>query len=1092
MLLYRQEQDINITLEQWFSRLWVETSFYESVHRDMGVVDVKFSNWAPVKNDGVERVSRREITFKKAFNGSDFIKRVVGLGKSMTVICKEKQTAVWTGERVIMIICETSVCNLSWAHQLRVEGKWCATNLGGRGVNVSVSWEVEYLGGVIGAKGILEKQMFRDSERFCKRYFERATEYLKITEPLRQSQVAIAPSVHGSLNDDVYSGIEESAERNSTDAESNKTDPYDNRSEDSMSQIAENLERLNFGEEIIKCPASTSKEFSMALEPQVKQFCGVSQDSATTKTGFAMDRVYSGSNSSQNYGAICMETSIMHTMSSTIFEDLPSSATEHENTTSFSVISEGASVSSLSAENSPATTPKQRLRSLVTVEESQRTEIVSVLVEEEEPHSSKTSYVIYRIEVRTRTNTWAVHRRFSELWEAHRVWNTVRGLPLPPFPQKQIFGQSGPEFIRRRVAELNKYFQEILSDERPSAYTPTGIIIHVIGLDDIHEAVSKNDVDLTLCILCHGGSRLVSNRKNSLGETPLHICAMQGRVDLIEILLKYDADLDIRDRVDCTPLVYAVSSGQDAAVRGLVCHGADVEIPDANGNTPLQIAVYQRNLEICRILLEKGAQVNWKNGFHESIIFVAIRELATLFQTKDSDVTDPVSMNRVHEEIQSQVEIITLLLEKRIDVRDVLFDHPMVLLESVTKSHPVLYDRWIKDCVKIELNMRYMCFGGEVRHFVSEFHALLANQSINDDVTERQVPANEKVTEGMFAEQVAQRRQNTNRFISAELDRFTLKMTDLFESVSKRIKNQALVESAIDIASKPGRTPSGDGTVDEACFIPSGGSLFLDLKVATIKLSGKGTPYMVVTFSELMIYVYKLNKDDAQPEQIHVVCGLEQPMIDFDFLWSEASIVGIIGSALYTLHLETGILKWTSKIGTPATLIKAHPAIGNAVVVGGQAAVIQLISLDNGQVVQKLEIGSKPTSICFDTTGTVMYVGDWKGVVYHIAQPPQNGKWKIRSRSTISKGYPVVSLDFVSSFPSMGIKTPILLSHTADNRVRIFNIMSKPMSMLQTMADYTVVCNRCYPSISEHLVVQSRLCVVPSMTGGKCSFLCMQ
>jgi hypothetical protein len=94
---------------------------------------------------------------------------------------------------------------------------------------------------------------------------------------------------------------------------------------------------------------------------------------------------------------------------------------------------------------------------------------------------------------------------------------------------------------------------------------------------------------------------------------PLHSAAYFERLEVVQKLIDYDADIDARDEFGWTPLSWA-SRGhhfKDGSVlRLLLERGADVNAQaNDNGFTPLHRASVNGALEVVRLLLEHGADV---------------------------------------------------------------------------------------------------------------------------------------------------------------------------------------------------------------------------------------------------------------------------------------------------------------------------------------------------------------------------------------------------------------------------------------------------------------------------------------------------
>jgi Ankyrin repeats (3 copies)/Ankyrin repeats (many copies) len=112
--------------------------------------------------------------------------------------------------------------------------------------------------------------------------------------------------------------------------------------------------------------------------------------------------------------------------------------------------------------------------------------------------------------------------------------------------------------------------------------------------------------------------------------TPLHSAAFYGDLEMVQILLEFGVDVDIKNRDGHTPLDYASASGHrnDARVaRLLVAHGADPNTRESiHGFTPLHRASKFGRIEIVRLLIEHGANVEVKNDGGSTPLDVASGE----------------------------------------------------------------------------------------------------------------------------------------------------------------------------------------------------------------------------------------------------------------------------------------------------------------------------------------------------------------------------------------------------------------------------------------------------------------------------------
>lgn len=86
---------------------------------------------------------------------------------------------------------------------------------------------------------------------------------------------------------------------------------------------------------------------------------------------------------------------------------------------------------------------------------------------------------------------------------------------------------------------------------------------------------------------------------------PLHVAAWPGRTAVAELLLDAGAEIDVPAYTSGdTPIHLAVEKGKTEMVRFLLSRGADATIADAGGITPLYTAVPKNYVDIVRLLLE--------------------------------------------------------------------------------------------------------------------------------------------------------------------------------------------------------------------------------------------------------------------------------------------------------------------------------------------------------------------------------------------------------------------------------------------------------------------------------------------------------
>lgn len=138
-------------------------------------------------------------------------------------------------------------------------------------------------------------------------------------------------------------------------------------------------------------------------------------------------------------------------------------------------------------------------------------------------------------------------------------------------------------------------------------------------------AGSDYGLSTAAALLSHGAK---PNAKNMHGGTALHQAASQGAIKVIELLLANKADVNAGDNEGYTPLHGAVSYGKNdtrkTVVEILLKSGANVNAKTTrDGETPFHKAIDRGDVEIVKLLLNYGADVNAVSKFGVSSLYFA-------------------------------------------------------------------------------------------------------------------------------------------------------------------------------------------------------------------------------------------------------------------------------------------------------------------------------------------------------------------------------------------------------------------------------------------------------------------------------------
>ncbi|EQC31887.1 TKL protein kinase [Saprolegnia diclina VS20] len=140
------------------------------------------------------------------------------------------------------------------------------------------------------------------------------------------------------------------------------------------------------------------------------------------------------------------------------------------------------------------------------------------------------------------------------------------------------------------------------------------------------EAVERGDT-AAVAELLHDGAD--PNSRNKIGEPALFVAAMEGHVDIAEMLLNAGATVDLETPRGATALMISPASGSVDLVKLLLKHGANVNHSNGDGTT-LAAAVQLGLDEIVQVLLTAKANVNDNNTYIKASPIVVAAERGLL------------------------------------------------------------------------------------------------------------------------------------------------------------------------------------------------------------------------------------------------------------------------------------------------------------------------------------------------------------------------------------------------------------------------------------------------------------------------------
>src|ERR1035437_139850 len=112
------------------------------------------------------------------------------------------------------------------------------------------------------------------------------------------------------------------------------------------------------------------------------------------------------------------------------------------------------------------------------------------------------------------------------------------------------------------------------------------------------------------------------------GQTALHIAAMNGKVDILTVLIARGASVNVQDENGITPLMLAARDGRLEAVQALIAQGAKIPVQDKLGENALHIAAAHGKKDVVSALLDRGADIRSTTNTGLNALVFALNRIA--------------------------------------------------------------------------------------------------------------------------------------------------------------------------------------------------------------------------------------------------------------------------------------------------------------------------------------------------------------------------------------------------------------------------------------------------------------------------------
>ena len=128
------------------------------------------------------------------------------------------------------------------------------------------------------------------------------------------------------------------------------------------------------------------------------------------------------------------------------------------------------------------------------------------------------------------------------------------------------------------------------------------------GWTPLHQAAYQGYGDIVELLLSEGADvHAPLKHKSVAGKTAVDIAIISKHIEVADLLQKYGGKSSAK-----VSIFLAVELGDVEAVKKHLANGVDVDVKDEHGRSPLCNAVSSRDKEIVQLLINEGADVNFK------------------------------------------------------------------------------------------------------------------------------------------------------------------------------------------------------------------------------------------------------------------------------------------------------------------------------------------------------------------------------------------------------------------------------------------------------------------------------------------------
>lgn len=315
---------------------------------------------------------------------------------------------------------------------------------------------------------------------------------------------------------------------------------------------------------------------------------------------------------------------------------------------------------------------------------------------------------------------------------------------------------------------------------------------------EIHEAAINGNFEKITALIQSSPDSI--SAKNQNGDSPLHLAAENGHLEIVKFLIEKGADVLDRNNSGRVALHQAAIKGHIDVMEFLIAQGTPVDAPSLQKYTPLHYTAMWGNKETLEYLIAKGANVNNResNNNYTPIIhataFNKIENVETLIKHgAEVNVLNDYGASPLHRACTlNHLEMINVLLSHGADLNLKNDENSTPIMESAKFGYEKGVELLLKEGAKTDIQenkwgftaLHYCVVGGNVN---AVENLLEAGANIN-------IPDNNGKTPYYYAVKYGHRKIIELLRNNGANNNFELKASDIGELLEKSLEtNEAYI-----------------------------------------------------------------------------------------------------------------------------------------------------------------------------------------------------------------------------------------------------------------------------------------------------------